>query len=104
MHETVLATENVMRTRLLLTISMLAASLLVLDASAKTAQQQRAEQTAQMPRCAQPLGVIAVELPQRNWWTELQLGSPEALLRVFVQQSGCFIQVDRGAGLAAAQR
>jgi curli biogenesis system outer membrane secretion channel CsgG len=72
--------------------------------SAQTAQEQRAQKTAQIPRCAQPLGVLAVEQPQRDWWTELKLGSPEALLRVFVQQSNCFTQVDRGAGLAAAQR
>ena len=71
---------------------------------AQTAQQQRAQKQAQIPRCAQPLGVLAVEQPQRDWWTELKLGSPEALLRVFVQQSNCFTQVDRGAGLAAAQR
>ena len=71
---------------------------------AATAQQERAKKTAQIPRCAQSLGVLAVSQPERNWWSELQLGSPEALLRVFVQQSGCFTQVDRGAGLAAAQR
>src|SRR5262245_63458138 len=71
---------------------------------AQTAQEQRAQKQAQIPRCGQPLGVLAVERPERDWWTELKLGSPEALLRVFVQQSNCFTQVDRGAGLAAAQR
>ena len=71
---------------------------------AATAQQERAQKTAQIPRCGAPLGTIAVEQPQRNWWSELQLGSPEALLKVFVNQSGCFSLVDRGAGLAAAQR
>src|SRR5262245_7926906 len=71
---------------------------------AQTAQEQRAQKQAQIPRCAQPLGVLAVERPERDWWTELKLGSPEALLRVFVQQSNCLTQVDRGAGLAAAQR
>jgi curli biogenesis system outer membrane secretion channel CsgG len=34
----------------------------------------------------------------------LKLGTPEALIKIFVQQSGCFSLVDRGAGLAAAQR
>src|SRR5215467_4968504 len=53
---------------------------------------------------AQQLGVLAVEEPQRNWWTQLQLGSPEALIKLFVQRSNCFSLVDRGAGLAAAQR
>ena len=56
------------------------------------------------PALRPPLGNLAVEEPQRNWWTELQLGSPEALIKIFVQQSGCFSLVDRGAGLAAAQR
>jgi curli biogenesis system outer membrane secretion channel CsgG len=74
------------------------------DASAASAQEQRAQKQAEIPRCAQPLGNLAVEEPARNWWAELKLGSPEALIKVFVQQSGCFSLVDRGAGLAAAQR
>ena len=73
-------------------------------ASAATAQEQRQQKQAEIPRCAQSLGNIAVEQPQRNWWGELKLGSPEALIKIFVQQSGCFSLVDRGAGLAAAQR
>jgi curli biogenesis system outer membrane secretion channel CsgG len=81
-----------------------ALSLLASDAFAASAQEQRAQKQAEIPRCAQPLGNLAVEEPQRNWWTELKLGSPEALIKVFVQQSGCFSLVDRGAGLAAAQR
>jgi curli biogenesis system outer membrane secretion channel CsgG len=74
------------------------------EASAATAQEQRQQKQAEIPRCAQSLGNLAVEEPQRNWWAELKLGSPEALIKVFVQQSGCFSLVDRGAGLAAAQR
>ena len=74
------------------------------EASAATAQEQRQQKQAEIPRCAQSLGNLAVEEPQRNWWAELRLGSPEALIKVFVQQSGCFSLVDRGAGLAAAQR
>jgi len=74
------------------------------SAFAVSAQEQRQQKQAEIPRCAQPLGNLAVEEPQRNWWSELKLGSPEALIKVFVQQSGCFSMVDRGAGLAAAQR
>ncbi|HMI96175.1 MAG TPA: CsgG/HfaB family protein [Micropepsaceae bacterium] len=74
------------------------------DVSAATAQEQRQQKQAEIPRCARALGNLAVEEPQRNWWTELKLGSPEALIKIFVQQSGCFSLVDRGAGLAAAQR
>jgi curli biogenesis system outer membrane secretion channel CsgG len=74
------------------------------SAFAATAQEQRQQKQAEIPRCAAPLGNLAVEEPQRNWWSELKLGSPEALIKIFVQQSGCFSLVDRGAGLAAAQR
>lgn len=74
------------------------------DASAASAQEERQKKQAEIPRCAASLGNIAVEQPQRNWWAELKLGSPEALIKIFVQQSGCFSLVDRGAGLAAAQR
>src|SRR5882762_8888721 len=91
--------------RTLLTCVLLAgAALSANDALAATAQEQRQQKQAEIPRCARPLGNLAVEEPQRNWWTELKLGSPEALIKIFVQQSGCFSLVDRGAGLAAAQR
>ena len=78
--------------------------LMVSNAFAVSAQEERQQKQAEIPRCARPLGNLAVEEPQRNWWSELKLGSPEALIKVFVQQSGCFSMVDRGAGLAAAQR
>jgi curli biogenesis system outer membrane secretion channel CsgG len=74
------------------------------QAFAASAQEERDRKTAQIPHCAQPIGVLAVEEPQRNWWSQLQLGSPEAVIKVLVQSSGCFDLVDRGAGLAAAQR
>src|SRR5689334_4148457 len=74
------------------------------NALGATAQQERQQKQAEIPRCVQPLGNLAVEEPQRNWWSQLNLGSPEALIKIFVQQSGCFALVDRGAGLAAAQR
>lgn len=93
--------------RKILTCALLSGSalgLMVTGAFAATAQEQRQQKQAEIPRCAQALGNLAVEEPQRNWWTELKLGSPEALIKIFVQQSGCFSLVDRGAGLAAAQR
>ena len=79
-------------------------ALFAADAMAATAQQQRDRKVGEIPQCARPVGVIAVEQPQRQWWAELKLGSPEALIKLFVQRSGCFELVDRGAGLAAAQR
>jgi curli biogenesis system outer membrane secretion channel CsgG len=56
-----------------------------------------------IPTCDKKIGTLAVTEPENRWWQELQLESPEALIKVFVSQSKCFTLVDRGKGLAAAQ-
>jgi len=66
----------------------------------------RAEDKAapQIPTCDKKIGTLAVKEPETNkWWVELQLESPETLIKVFVSQSKCFTLVDRGKGLQAAQ-
>jgi curli biogenesis system outer membrane secretion channel CsgG len=73
-------------------------------ASAQDARAKNASKMSEIPRCAQPIGVIAVAEPDQNWWRELGLGSPEALLKVIVSRSGCFSLVDRGKGMDAIQR
>ena len=55
--------------------------------------------TPEMPHCDRPLGVIAVREPEKQWWTELGLSSPEVLIKLFASRSGCFRVVDRNAGL-----
>ncbi|MBS1239428.1 MAG: penicillin-binding protein activator LpoB [Proteobacteria bacterium] len=55
--------------------------------------------TAEIPRCTKNLGTIAIIEPDNQWWRDYNLGSPEAILKVFVQQSGCFSLVNRGGGL-----
>jgi curli biogenesis system outer membrane secretion channel CsgG len=55
-------------------------------------------------RCGAPIGVLAVAEPQTQWWRDYNLGSPEALIKVFVSRSGCFTLVDRGRGLDMAQQ
>lgn len=57
----------------------------------------------EIPKCDKKIGTLAVREPERTWWVDLQLESPEALIKVFVSQSNCFTLVDRGKGLAAAQ-
>jgi hypothetical protein len=57
----------------------------------------------EVPTCDAKIGTLAVAEPENKWWTSLNLESPEALLKVYVQQSKCFTLVDRGKGLAAAQ-
>jgi curli biogenesis system outer membrane secretion channel CsgG len=55
--------------------------------------------TAQIPQCTRNLGSIAIVEPDNQWWRAYELGSPEALLRVMVQQSRCFTIVNRGRSM-----
>ncbi len=62
------------------------------------------ERKAEIPTCSQRIGSIAVREPDNKWWEGLGLESPEALLKIFVQRSGCFTLVDRGKGFELAQQ
>jgi curli biogenesis system outer membrane secretion channel CsgG len=53
----------------------------------------------EIPKCSRVLGTIGMVEPEKQWWRELNLGSPEAILKVFVQQSGCFTLVNRGRAM-----
>ncbi len=55
--------------------------------------------TQEIPRCTRNLGTIAIVEPDNQWWREFNLGSPEAVLRVFIRQSGCFTMVNRGGAM-----
>jgi hypothetical protein len=57
----------------------------------------------EIPKCDKRYGALAVHEPEDKWWRDLQLESPEALIKVFVAESKCFTLVDRGKGLDAAQ-
>jgi len=67
-----------------------------------------AEETAsKVEHCDRPLGTIAVSEAQSESSTALQsygLGSPVALLRIMIQQSNCFLPVERGAAMANLQQ
>lgn len=63
------------------------------------ARRAQARGTAEIPRCSRSLGALSLVEPERNWWSELNLQSPEAIIRLFVSRSGCFTIVDRGRGL-----
>lgn len=66
---------------------------------ASSARKAQERATNEIPRCAKPLGSIGMVEPENKWWREFNLGSPEAILKVFVQQSGCFTLVNRGRAL-----
>ncbi len=52
-----------------------------------------------IPTCTRRLGTIAIVEPDNQWWREYNLGSPEAILKIFVQRSGCFGLVNRGRSM-----
>ncbi len=54
----------------------------------------------QVPHCDRSYGTVAINEPDNHWWTQFQLGSPTALIKVIVTRSACFRVVNRGTGLA----
>ena len=71
-----------------------------------SAQKQQQQGQAEIPICTHRIGTLAIVPPDKEWWRELNLGSPEAIIKVFVAQSGCFTMVnrDRAMGSRAMER
>ncbi|MDT8998153.1 CsgG/HfaB family protein [Paucibacter sp. APW11] len=67
---------------------------------------QAEETSSQVEKCSTKLGVIAVAEPQTGWnhLSQYGLGSPAALLRMMIQQSGCFDVVERGVAMQNLQQ
>ncbi|MBV1918397.1 MAG: CsgG/HfaB family protein [Sphingomonadaceae bacterium] len=69
-------------------------------AESKSSARKKQEQGQRdIPRCYRNLGTVAIVEPDNKWWRQMSLGSPEAILRIFVQRSGCFTLVNRGRSL-----
>jgi curli biogenesis system outer membrane secretion channel CsgG len=65
--------------------------------------------STQLERCASPLGTAAlVEETSAEWYriftTEYKLGSTTPVLRLLMQQSNCFVVVERGRAFQAMER
>jgi curli biogenesis system outer membrane secretion channel CsgG len=91
-----------MRKFALFTALTAALAVTAVPASAKDRSSGRKAQekgVAEIPMCTRKLGTIAVVEPDNNWWQGLGLGSPEAVIKLFVMKSGCFGLVDRNKGL-----
>lgn len=91
------------RTIKALTISLVASAAFATQAYA---QPRAADSTTpQVPRCTHNLGTISIQDGDTHrGWRSYNLQPPAGLLRVVVQQSGCFTVVERGRGLDAAMR
>lgn len=91
---------------LAMTATSMPATAQINSKAGKSAESTRAQQTAQLPVCAKPIGTLSLSPPENEnrWWTDLGLSSPESLIRVYVQQSKCFRLVNRSnRGMAAMQ-
>ena len=74
--------------------SLLALSLMLAAGTAAAA-------TPNIEKCGHKLGVLAVAEPNGGWGylSSYQLGSPAQLIRMMVQDSGCFDVVERGVAM-----
>ncbi len=72
-----------------------AAAVLLAAGSASAAPQG----TPELPHCGQPIGTVAIEEPQRDWWSPLGLSNPEALIKLMAGRSNCLRVVARGQAM-----
>ena len=87
-------------------IALAAASLVALPAAADAQSRSSGRKAqdkgmAEIPRCTRSLGTIALVDPDDQWWLRYDLQSPQVLLKVFVQRSGCFTLVNRDRALGS---
>ena len=66
---------------------------------ASSARRAQEKGELNIPHCTKRLGTVAIVEPDTQWWRDYNLGSPEAIIKVFVQQSGCFGLVNRGRAM-----
>ena len=59
--------------------------------------------TPELPHCAQPIGTVAIEEPERDWWSPLGLSNPEALIKLMAGRSNCLRVVARGQAMQMRQ-
>lgn len=85
---------------------IMAAGFSATEAAAQSGQPRAAASTTpQVPRCTRNLGTVSIQDGDTHQgWRSYNLQPPAGLLRVVVQQSGCFTVVERGRGLDAAMR
>ena len=69
------------------------------NTGASSAHKMQLNAQSQIPVCTKNLGTLAIVPPDNEWWHAYNLGSPEAIIKVFVQQSRCFTMVNRGSAM-----
>lgn len=87
-----------------LNLSAAAAAFFAATSIASVAHAEDAEPSIE--KCSRNFGTIAVAEPQGGWnyLSHYGLGSPAALIRIMIQQSGCFDVVERGYAMQNLQQ
>ena len=57
----------------------------------------------ELPQCARPIGTVAIQEPDRDWWSPLGLSNPEALIKLMAGRSNCLRVVARGQAMQMRQ-
>ncbi|MET0545613.1 MAG: CsgG/HfaB family protein [Caulobacterales bacterium] len=70
----------------------------------KVENEKGSTKNAEIPKCTKKLGSLSVIDGEGQGWLQYQLGAPSTLIKTFVQRSGCFSLVNRGAGMTALQK
>jgi len=66
-----------------------------------------AQDKDKIEKCPMPYGTLAVNEPTDEvlgWLRRYSLGSPSALIRIYAQESNCFVVVERGKGMENLQQ
>jgi curli biogenesis system outer membrane secretion channel CsgG len=66
-----------------------------------------AQKKVEIEKCEAPIGTISINEPEAAMTRALsgyQLGSPSGVLRILIQESNCFLVVERGSGLRQMQQ
>ena len=86
-------------TAMVATAAVLAATPALAADRGSSGRQAQQRATSEIPVCNRNLGALAIVEPDNQWWREYNLGSPEAILKIIVQRSGCFTMVNRGRAM-----
>jgi hypothetical protein len=78
--------------------------LVAMAAASPRAYAKDEEKGPDIPTCDKKIGTMSVVEPENKWWIAYNLDSPEALIKVYAAECKCFTLLDRGKGLAAAQK
>lgn len=62
------------------------------------------QQPTEVTKCETPIGTVAIEEPENQWWLRYNLAAPERLIKVMAARSNCLRIVDRSRGLAMRER